>query len=99
VNIRATPGLSPVRSLGKPEIMSAAAQATPASSIILRWYRLAVVVLGVALTAAITLAVYLAVTRPATTSQAGSGPATTVSPVSPAPGASQPPCYRPHIPC
>jgi hypothetical protein len=77
--------------------MSAATQAGRPSRVVVRWYQLAVVVLGLALAAVTVLAVYLALNNsaaaatPATGSgYSGTGNSGTVA---------DQPCWRPQVPC
>lgn len=74
--------------------MSAATQASlPSAGVAVRWYRLAVIVLGVALAAVTAVAVYLAVNNPTTESPApnpGTGHSGTVA---------GHPCWQPQVPC
>jgi hypothetical protein len=74
--------------------MSVATQATLSSpGVAVRWYQLAVMVLGVALAAVTALAVYLAVNHPTAASPAtssGTGYSGTVA---------DHPCWHPQVPC
>jgi hypothetical protein len=64
-----------------------ATQANRPSRAAVRWYQLAVIVLGLALAAVTALAVYLAVNNP------------TAAPTgTPGPGTAQP-CWQPQVPC
>jgi len=64
-----------------------ATQASRPSRAAVRWYQLAVIVLGLALAAVTALAVYLAVNNP------------TAAPTgTPGPGTAQP-CWQPQVPC
>jgi len=69
--------------------MSAAAQTSVRSRVPLRWYQIAVVVLGLALATATALTTYLA----ARDTTATPIPASNAAPVA------EQPCYRPHVPC
>ena len=74
--------------------MSAATQVSLPSRVAVRWYQIAVLVLGVALAAVTALAVYFAVTNPT---------AAAIPSPNPGPGYSETvadqPCYQPQIPC
>jgi hypothetical protein len=72
----------------------AATQAGLPSRAAVRWYQLAVIVLGLALAAVTALAVYLAVNNPTATAMPGSNSATVDSGT----GAEHP-CWQIHIPC
>jgi hypothetical protein len=74
--------------------MSAATQASLPSRVAVRWYQLAVIVLGLALTAVTVLAVYLALNN----STADATPATGSGTGSSGTVADQP-CWQPQIPC
>ena len=74
-------------SIATPTATQAATQASLPSRAAVRWYQLAVIVLGLALAAVTALAVYLAVSNP------------TVAPSgTPGPGTAQP-CWQPQVPC
>ena len=73
--------------------MSVATQATLSSlGVAVRWYQLAVMVLGVALAAVTALAVYLEVNNPAAfpATSSGTGYSGTVA---------DHPCWHPQVPC
>jgi hypothetical protein len=74
--------------------MSIATQARIPSRIAVRWYQIAVMVLGVALAAVTALAVYLAVNNPTAAATSGGdsgiGYSGTVA---------EQPCYQPQVPC
>ena len=69
-----------------------APQASLPSRAAVRWYQLTVIILGLALAAVTTLAVYLAVNNPtaAPSSPSGTGPSGTVT---------EQPCLQSQIPC
>jgi hypothetical protein len=75
-------------SIATPTATQAATQASLPSRTALRWYQLAVIVLGLALAAVTALAIYLAVNH----FTAASGT------VHPGPGTEQP-CWQPQVPC
>ena len=66
-----------------------ATQASLPARAAVRWYQLAVIVLGLALAAVTALAVYLAVNNP------------TAAPVPPSPSGpvAEQPCWQPQVPC
>lgn len=86
----ATPTESARRSEGQ-ETMSATTSAIAPSAAAHRWYRLVVLLLGVALAAMTALTVYLAATRTTVTTQS-----TSPAPVGTSQGEA---CVRPAIPC
>jgi hypothetical protein len=69
--------------------MSAATQASLPSRVAVRWYQVAVMVLGLALAAVTALAIYLAV-RDSSPTPIPAGSTGTVA---------EQPCYRPQVPC
>jgi hypothetical protein len=69
--------------------MSTATQASLPSRVAVRWYQLAVIVLGLALAAVTALAVYLAVNNPTPAAVPTPGPVVPVDQ----------PCWKPNIPC
>ena len=73
-------------SIATPTTTQAATQASLPSRAAVRWYQLAVIVLGLALAAVTALAVFLAVNNP------------TAAPSVPGPGTAQP-CWQPQVPC
>ena len=73
-----------------PAATQAATQASLPSRVAVRWYQLAVIVLGLALAAVTALAVYLAVNNPTATAIPGSDSATVYS---------GHPCWQIHVPC
>ena len=74
--------------------MSAATRASLPSRVAVRWYQVAVIVLGLALAAVTALALYLAVNNPTAGaipgSDSGTGYSATVA---------EQPCYQPQVPC
>jgi hypothetical protein len=64
------------------------------SQVAVRWYRLAVIVLGLALAAVTALAIYLAVNH----STATASPTGTVETIHSGPVAEYP-CFQPRVPC
>lgn len=74
--------------------MSAATQASLPARVAVRWYQVAVLVLGVALAAVTALAVYFAVTNPTAAAIPASNSGT-----SSAGAVAEQPCYQPQIPC
>jgi hypothetical protein len=75
-------------STATPTAPHAATQASLPSRAAVRWYQLAVIVLGLALAAVTALAIYLAVNHSTTTSET----------VHPGPVTGQP-CWQSHVPC
>jgi hypothetical protein len=76
-------------STATPTATPTATQAGPPSRVAIRWYQLAVIVLGVALAAVIALAVYFAVNN----STAAAVPGSPSGPVA------EQPCWQPQVPC
>jgi hypothetical protein len=74
--------------------MSAATPVGLPSRVAVRWYQLAVLVLGVALAAMTALAVYFAVTNPTAVAIPAPGPGRGSSQT-----VAEQPCYQPQIPC
>ena len=74
--------------------MSAATQASLPSRIAVRWYQVAVIVLGLALAAVTALALYLAVNNPTAAAIPGSDSGTGSSG-----NVAEQPCYQPLVPC
>jgi hypothetical protein len=71
-----------------------ATQASLPSRVAVRWYQLAVIVLGVALAAVTALAVYLAVNNSTATAVPGSTSGPGYSGTS-----AEQPCWQPKVPC
>jgi hypothetical protein len=75
-------------STATPTATPTATQAGLPSRVAIRWYQLAVIVLGVALAAVIALAVYFAVNN-----------STAAVPGSPSGPVAEQPCWQPQVPC
>ena len=78
----------------KAETMSTATQAGLPARAAVRWYRVAVMVLGVALAAVTALAVYFAVNNPTAAAIPAPNPETGYSAT-----VAEQPCYQPRVPC
>lgn len=76
-------------STATPTATPTATQGGLPSRVAIRWYQLAVIVLGVALAAVIALAVYFAVNNPTAAAV----------PRSPSGPVAEQPCWQPQIPC
>jgi hypothetical protein len=76
-------------STATPTASPTATQAGLPSRVAVRWYRLAVIVLGVALAAVTALAVYLAINNPTAAAV----------PDSPSGPVAEQPCWQPQVPC
>jgi hypothetical protein len=81
-------------SIATPTATPAATQASLPSRAAVRWYQLAVIVLGLALAAVASLALYLAINNPASTAIPGSNSATVHSGT-----VAEHPCWQIHVPC
>jgi hypothetical protein len=77
-------------SIATPTAPQAATQASLPSRAAVRWYQLAVIVLGLALAAVTALAIYLAVNHSTPSLTGTSGHAGAVT---------EQPCFQPRVPC
>ncbi len=81
-------------SIATPTAPQAPAQASLPSRAVVRWYQLAVVVLGLALAAVTALAIYLAVNHSTATASPTGSTGTLHSGT-----VAEHPCYQPQVPC